>query len=141
MSNVLTRVCEELWGAEDAISRGWTHIVNKKLLSLFPWEILGYNKGELFLPLIEHSQCKENKQSCGSLLAQLFFLSVLLYGKEHVLKHNRNYSVLCLCELLNKHSKQWRLLYKVLFLFLAFARGSSPLQTVAVSTERKVNML
>lgn len=33
-------------------------------------------------------QYKENKQSCGSLLAQLFLLSILLYGKEYCLKKN-----------------------------------------------------
>lgn len=57
-------------------------MVNKKLLGLFPWKLLGHNKGILLLPLTEHSQCKENKQFWGSLLAQFFFLSVLLYGRE-----------------------------------------------------------
>lgn len=51
-----------MWGTKDEILSEWTDVINKKLLSMFPWELPGNNKGILFLPENEHSQCKKRKK-------------------------------------------------------------------------------
>lgn len=51
-----------MWEAKDEILSEWTDVINKKLLSMFPWELLGNNKGILFLPENEHSQSKKRKE-------------------------------------------------------------------------------
>lgn len=54
---------EFVWGTKDEILSEWTDVTNKKLLSMFSWELLGNNKVILFLPENEHSQCKKKEKS------------------------------------------------------------------------------